>query len=62
VTRNATPADYAASREFGAVVCMAKPFNPERMLQVVRLLAPSPLSSAPKTYGNSGDTTVDRML
>ncbi|MGC1106871.1 MAG: response regulator, partial [Candidatus Acidiferrales bacterium] len=42
VTRNATPADYAASREFGAVVCMAKPFNPERMLQVVRLLAPSP--------------------
>ncbi|MGB6874943.1 MAG: response regulator [Candidatus Acidiferrales bacterium] len=62
VTQNATPADYAASREFGAVVCMAKPFNPERMLQVVRLLAPSPFSSAPKTYGSSGDTTIGRTL
>lgn len=40
VTRNAKPADYAASHNFGAVVCMAKPFKPERLLQVVRLVAP----------------------
>ena len=40
VTRNAKPEDYAASHNFGAVVCMAKPFKPDRMLQVVRLVAP----------------------
>ena len=63
VTRNAKPADYAASREFGAVVCMAKPFAPERMLQVVRLLAPSPFSPALKnSYSGSGNITIERVL
>ena len=54
VTRNAQPADYAASHNFGAVVCMAKPFKPERMLQVVRLVAPVPRQDAP-AYGSSGN-------
>ncbi|MFZ0641196.1 MAG: response regulator [Candidatus Acidiferrales bacterium] len=63
VTRSAKPADYAASREFGAVVCMAKPFNPERMLQVVRLLAPSPFApNAKPSQSSSGNTTIGRTL
>lgn len=40
LTRSAQPADYAASHQLGAVVCMAKPFKPERLLHVVRLVAP----------------------
>jgi CheY-like chemotaxis protein len=62
VTKNAKPADYAASREFGAVVCMAKPFNPERMLQVVRLLAPSPLVLDVKPPYGGGEIKIDRVL
>jgi CheY-like chemotaxis protein len=53
LTRNAQPADYAASHNFGAVVCMAKPFEPKRMLQVVRLVAPPPARAAASQYGNS---------
>lgn len=62
VTRNAQPADYAASRDFGAVVCMAKPFQPERMLQVVRLLAPSPLAADAKGPHGGGEIKIERML
>ncbi|MGH9710436.1 MAG: hypothetical protein ACRD37_07810, partial [Candidatus Acidiferrales bacterium] len=63
VTRNAQPADYAASHNFGAVVCMAKPFKPERMLQVVRLVAPVPRQDA-SAYGTSRDdvSLVERHL
>jgi len=42
LTKAAQPADYAASHQLGAVVCMAKPFKPERLLHVVRLVAPPP--------------------
>ena len=42
VTRAAKPADYTASHSLGAVVCMAKPFVPERLQQVIRLVAPPP--------------------
>jgi CheY-like chemotaxis protein len=42
MTRSAQPADYATSHQLGAVVCMAKPFKPERLQQVVRLVAPPP--------------------
>jgi CheY-like chemotaxis protein len=42
MTRAAKTADYATSHELGAVVCMAKPFKPERLQQVVRLVAPPP--------------------
>jgi two-component system chemotaxis response regulator CheY len=42
LTRAAQPADYAASHSLGAVVCMAKPFKPEKLLHVVRLVAPPP--------------------
>ena len=40
--RSAAPADYATSHELGAVVCLAKPFKPERMRHVVHLVAPPP--------------------
>jgi CheY-like chemotaxis protein len=43
LTRAAQPVDYAASHQLGAVVCMAKPFKPERLLHVVRLVAPPPM-------------------
>jgi len=42
LTRSAQPADYTASHEMGAVVCMAKPFKPERLQHVIRLVAPPP--------------------
>jgi CheY-like chemotaxis protein len=53
LTSSATPSDYAASHNFGAVVCMAKPFKPERMLQVVRLVAPPPAKPGASAYGSS---------
>jgi CheY-like chemotaxis protein len=49
LTRSAQPADYAASHQLGAVVCMAKPFKPERLLHVIRLVAPPP--SQKSAYG-----------
>ncbi|HXQ24909.1 MAG TPA: response regulator [Candidatus Acidoferrales bacterium] len=51
LTRGAHPADYSASHQLGAVVCMAKPFQPERLLHVVRLVAPPP--SMKSAYGAS---------
>src|SRR6266849_1478920 len=42
LTRSAQPADYSSSHQLGAVVCMANPFKPERLLHVVRLVAPPP--------------------
>ncbi|HKV29363.1 MAG TPA: response regulator [Candidatus Acidoferrales bacterium] len=63
VTRNAQPADYAASHNFGAVVCMAKPFKPERMLQVVRLVAPVVKPDAPAYSSSSNDASpLERHL
>lgn len=40
--RSAAPADYATSHELGALVCLAKPFKPERLRHVVQLVAPPP--------------------
>lgn len=61
LTRSARPADYTASHQLGAVVCMAKPFKPERLLHVVRLVArQSPNKSA---YGVPRNmSSVDRAL
>jgi CheY-like chemotaxis protein len=50
LTRSAQPADYSASHQLGAVVCMAKPFKPERLLHVVRLVAPPPTQKS--AYGS----------
>src|SRR5271156_829086 len=62
LTKSAQPADYSASHQLGAVVCMAKPFKPERLLHVVRLVAPPPaLRSA---YGTARATNgaVERAI
>jgi CheY-like chemotaxis protein len=62
LTRAAQPADYTASHQLGAVVCMAKPFQPERLLHVVRLVAPPP--SMKTVYGASRGMTnaIERTL
>jgi CheY-like chemotaxis protein len=61
LTRSAQPADYSASHQLGAVVCMAKPFKPERLLHVVRLVAPPPkIGSA---YGaRLASSAIERTL
>jgi len=43
------PADYAASRQLGAVVCVTKPFTPDRLLNVIRVVAPPPVERS--AYG-----------
>jgi len=61
LTSSATPEDYAESHQIGAVVCMAKPFSPERLLHVVRMVAPPP--SQRTIYGGRiGSETVRRNL
>jgi len=62
LTKSAQPADYSASHQLGAVVCMAKPFKPERLLHVVRLVAPPP--SLRSAYGTARATngTIERTL
>jgi len=60
LTRAAQPADYSASHQMGAVVCMAKPFQPERLLHVVRLVAPPPATRS--FYGARTANTADRVV
>jgi CheY-like chemotaxis protein len=60
LTRAAQPADYSASHQMGAVVCMAKPFQPDRLAHVVRLVAPPPTTKS--YYGTRVSGSVDRTL
>lgn len=60
LTRSAQPADYSASHQLGAVVCMAKPFQPERLQHVVRLVAPPP--ALRNSYSGRGMGGVMRNL
>src|ERR1700733_12789279 len=61
LTKSAQPADYSASHQLGAVVCMAKPFKPERLLHVVRLVAPPPQNKS--AYGNRVSSgSIERTL
>jgi CheY-like chemotaxis protein len=62
VTASAQPADYSASHQMGAVVCMAKPFKPERLLHVVRLVAPPPQLRSPYQTARLNGTAVERTL
>ena len=41
MTSSAYPTDYSNAHSLGAIVCVAKPFRPERVGHVVRLLVPS---------------------
>lgn len=52
LTAQGSPQDYKTGHDSGAVVYMVKPFKPEKLLQVVRMVAPPPhahLEAAPKT-------------
>jgi len=61
LTRSAQPADYSASHQLGAVVCMAKPFKPERLQHVVRLVAPPP--SQKSAYGHRvSNSSIERAF
>jgi CheY-like chemotaxis protein len=60
ITQAAQPADYSTSHQYGAVVCMAKPFKPERLQHVVRLVAPPP--SQRSAYGAKLGYGVERSL
>ena len=61
LTRSAQPADYSASHQMGAVVCMAKPFQPERLQHVVRLVAPPPVQKS--VYGAKvSSSNIERTL
>jgi len=62
LTRSAQPADYSASHQLGAVVCMAKPFKPERLLHVVRLVAPPPQQKAAYGVTRGISSSVERSL
>ncbi len=46
LTRSALPSDYSAGHLLGAVVCMAKPCQPERLQHAIHLVAP-PTSQRP---------------
>lgn len=62
LTSSAQPADYSASHQLGAVVCMAKPFNPDRLRNVVRLVAPPPKAPS-SAYGASlASSAIERAL
>lgn len=61
LTKSAQPADYSSSHQLGAVVCMAKPFKPERLRNVVRLVAPPPKVGG-SAYGVSRNGSVERAL
>lgn len=46
-TRRGQPNDYSTAHALGAIVCMAKPYKQERLLHVVRMLAPPTVSEEP---------------
>jgi len=62
LTRGAQPADYSASHQLGAVVCMAKPFQPERLLHVVRLVAPPPTLKSAYGASRMSNGNIERSL
>ena len=42
LTAQGSPEDYKTGHDLGAVVYMSKPFKPEKLLQVVQMVAPTP--------------------
>ena len=62
LTRSAQPADYSASHQLGAVVCMAKPFKPERLQHVVRLVAPPPAMKSVYGAPRMSSGNIERTL
>lgn len=48
-TRRGQPNDYSTAHALGAIVCIAKPYKQERLLHVVRMLAPPHIGEQPAT-------------
>lgn len=46
-TRAGQPNDYSTAHALGAIVCMSKPYKQERLLHVVRMLAPPAVAEEP---------------
>ena len=46
-TRAGQPNDYSTAHALGAIVCMSKPYKQERLLHVVRMLAPPAVTEEP---------------
>ena len=46
-TRAGQPNDYSTAHALGAIVCMSKPYKQERLLHVVRMLAPPAIAEEP---------------
>lgn len=58
ISRTGMPADYSVAHSMGAVMCLSRPFPPNRLIQVVRLLAP--LSKEQKSvYSSSHRPAVE---
>lgn len=55
-TRRGQPNDYSTAHALGAIVCIAKPYKQERLLHVVRMLAPPHVSEPPVTPNASQHT------
>jgi putative two-component system response regulator len=47
LTAQGAPQDFKAGHVAGAVLYMVKPFKPEKLLQVVRMVAPTAGSESP---------------
>ena len=52
LTAQGSPRDYKTGHESGAVMYMVKPFKPEKLLQVVRMVAPPVTDSGGQTPGS----------
>lgn len=52
-TRRGQPNDYSTAHALGAIVCIAKPYKQERLLHVVRMLAPPTVSEEPAAQNAS---------
>lgn len=52
-TRRGQPSDYSTAHALGAIVCIAKPYKQDRLLHVVRMLAPPHIGEPPVTPNGS---------
>jgi CheY-like chemotaxis protein len=58
ISRTGLPVDYSVAHSMGAVMCLSRPFPPNRLVQVARLLAPLPKESR-SSYSASQRETAE---
>lgn len=56
-TRRGQPNDYSTAHALGAIVCIAKPYKQERLLHIVRMLAPPHTASEAPAATNGARRT-----